>query len=122
VTTVSRPAGAHGRKTLLDPSLAISYSIEHETCVRAYSIHLSVEHPSSTAAKLIPDNTIEVNLMAKTLESFFGRGFVVYVYISISITGRMLALVWEGNDTWGLTEGSSCVCGKYTSSKAVCVA
>lgn len=46
----------------------------------------------------------------------------MYVYVSIPITGRMLALVWEDNDTWGLTEVSSCVRGKYTLSEEACEA
>lgn len=85
MTTVSTPAGAQGRKTLRDLSLVISYSIEHETCVRAYSIHLSVEHPTSTAAKLIPDNTIEVNLMEKKFGiPLFWKGMCcIYLYIYI---------------------------------------
>lgn len=84
MTTVSTPAGAQGRKTLLDPSLVISYSIEHKTCIRAHSIHPSVEHPTSTAEKLIPDNTIEVNLMEKKLGKLFWKGMCsVYLYMYI---------------------------------------
>lgn len=45
----------------------------------------------------------------------------MYIYVTTSIMGRTLALVWEGNDTRGLMEVSSCVCGEYISSKAVCV-
>lgn len=79
MTTVRTPTGAQGRKRLPDPSLVINYSIEHETCVRAYSAHLSVEHPTSTAAKLIPDNTTEVNLMEKKLGKLFLEGAVLCI-------------------------------------------
>lgn len=89
MATVSTPAGVHGRKMLLDPSLVISYSIEHETCVRAYSTHLSVGHPTSTATKLILDNTIEVHLMEKKLGKLFLEGDALCM-------SMYLYPLWEG--------------------------
>jgi len=92
---------------LLDPSWAISYSIEHETGI--HSIHISVECPASIAAKLVPDNTIDVSLMDKI---FFWKGMCVYAHVAVPIVGRMLAMVGEDNDTRSLSEVSLCVCGK----------
>lgn len=82
MTTVSSPAGAQGKETLLDPSLVNSYSTEHETHVSAYSIHLSVEYPARIAAKLISDNT--TNLMEKKPGKLFWKGMCcMYLYIYI---------------------------------------
>lgn len=67
---------------LLDPSLMISYSIEHETHVISYSIHLLVEYLARTAATLISDNTTEVILMEKKPGKLFWKGMCcMYLYI-----------------------------------------
>lgn len=52
----------------------ISYSIEHETPVSAYSIHLLVEYLVRIAAKLISENTTEANLMEKKPGKLFWKG------------------------------------------------
>lgn len=84
MTTVSSPAGAQGRETLLDPSLVISYSIEHETPVSSYSIHLLAEYLARISAKLISDNTTEVSLMEKKPGKLFWKGMCcMYLYIYI---------------------------------------
>lgn len=84
MTTVSSPAGAQGRETLLDPSLVNSYSIEHETHESAYSIHLLVDYLARIAAKLISDNTTEASLMEKKPGKLFWKGMCcMYLYIYI---------------------------------------
>lgn len=60
----------------------ISYSIEHETPVSAYSIHLLVEYLVRIAAKLISENTTEANLMEKKPGKIFWKGMCcMYQYI-----------------------------------------
>lgn len=108
--TVSSPAGAQGREMLLDPSLVNSYSIEHETHVSAYSIHLLVEKPTRTAEKSISDNTTEANLMEKKPGKLFWQGMCcLYLYIYLHY-GKDITLVWEGNDRHMGPDGGPVMC------------